>query len=228
MGVSGTTVTIYNSGYQIYVNLDGTFSPSQIWWNTGTGCSGTGYLNDGQSGAGGVGTYSKTLVWSGATNQWYVTTGTVSNDIIYSAIESGGSAVNEPGSPSNGYGPYVTYFAAGDYSFEGGGNSDGSYSCDIHQDYGENYNNGTEGSPHLVTTSAPLVDNYGTFSLDYGLGFSGWQLESFNPQSTLGWPSFSSCTVTVYGGSNGENPGATPPANTTTTNSCLAAPLQLP
>ncbi len=50
----GTSIMIYKAGYAVTVNIDGSFGPSQIWWSSGGGCSGTGYLNDGQGGAGGV------------------------------------------------------------------------------------------------------------------------------------------------------------------------------
>jgi hypothetical protein len=238
MALNGTTLTLYNSGYIIYVNLDGTFNPSTIYWvNGGTCGTGSAYLSDGESGVAGIQTYAKTLAWSGAANQWYVVTGSATDNVITSEAQPGTTTSVDTPPASTGYSPYTNYFSPGDFSDESGGNSDGSFSCAIHQDYGENYNESTftYGSPHLVTSSNPEADTNielpsgnGTYTLDYGLDFSGWALETFSPQSTLGWPAFTTCTVTVYGGTNGENPNGTPANPTTTTNSCVAAPLQLP
>jgi hypothetical protein len=41
--------TIEHSGYIYQLSVDGTFPTAQIWW-TGSNCTGTPYLNDGESG----------------------------------------------------------------------------------------------------------------------------------------------------------------------------------
>ena len=58
-------------------------------------------------------------------------------------------------------------------------------------------------------------------------GWSGWELTPFNPQATLGWPAFSSCSV-VSGPDTDGSTGATITAARTVQVSCLAGPLQLP
>ena len=209
-GGYGTAITIYKSGYLISVNVDGTFSPSQIWWSTGSSCSGTGYLNDGESGAGGAQTWAKTVVWSSATNSWYVTSGTATKAVVTSESGAGTTSAQVPNPP---YPSSTTYFSP-DFSIENSGNTDGSYSCSIHQAY---YYTGS--SYYLVTPSNPEPGGY-------GLGYSGWILSAFDPQTTLGWPAFSSCSVTVDPGYNDSN--GTSSSQSTTNVDCLAGPLQLP
>jgi hypothetical protein len=85
-----TQVTIYKSGYFISLNIDGTFQPSQIWWSSASGCSGTPYLNDGTGSTGGALTYYHTLVYSGETNSFYVTGGTATKNIVTS-VSAGSS-----------------------------------------------------------------------------------------------------------------------------------------
>ncbi|MGA8742030.1 MAG: DNRLRE domain-containing protein [Terracidiphilus sp.] len=206
----GTSITVYKSGYLISINVDGTFTPSQIWWSNGNSCSGTGYLNDGESGAGGVQAYAKTVVWSSATNSWYVTSGTATKDVVTSESGAGTTSAQITDPP---YAPYTTYFSP-DFSIENSGNTDGSYSCSIHQAY--TYNGSTY---YLVTPSHPE-------SGGYGLGYSGWILSTFDPQTTLGWPAFSTCSATVYPEYNGSN--GTSGSQSTTNVDCLAGPLQLP
>ncbi|HXP07870.1 MAG TPA: DNRLRE domain-containing protein [Acidobacteriaceae bacterium] len=60
--------TVEHSGYIYQVGVDGTFPPAQIYW-TGSNCTGTPYLNDGESG--GVTMLAKNLTYSAKTNQLY-------------------------------------------------------------------------------------------------------------------------------------------------------------
>jgi len=169
------SLTIYKSGYAINVNIDGTFTPQQIFWSNGAGCSGTPYLNDG--GSGGIPTYSQTVIWSAADNAFLVTSGTATKAIVTSVIAG-----------------------TSDYSFEYSGNADGSYECDIHQNY--------DGATFTSRT------------------YSGWTLSTFDPQTTLGWPEFSTCTVVVQAPYNDQTQSY---GSASTKNvSCLAGPLQLP
>jgi hypothetical protein len=102
-------VTIYNAGYFVTVNVDGTFQPSQMWWTSPTSCSGTAYLNDGSGGVGGKPAYFHTLVYSGETNSLYVTTGTATKNLIASvgagatnhSIENAGTTLGEADCTSN-------------------------------------------------------------------------------------------------------------------------------
>lgn len=218
LSVNGTSVTIYKSGYAITVNIDGTFTPAQMWWSNGGSCSGTGYLNDGQEGAGGAQTYFKTVVWSGAQNGLFVTSGSPTKGVVTSQAGAGTQSENvTPGSP---YAPYTTYFSP-DFSIENSGASDGSYSCDVHQAWSTEGPNGTV-SPFLVTKTTPIS----VPPFVYGLGYSGWIMEPFDAQTTLGWPSFTTCTVTVEPGFNNETNATT--SGGTATDSCLAGPLALP
>lgn len=69
----------------------------------------------------------------------------------------------------------------------------------------------------------------GSFSCDIHQGtsgYGGWTLATFNPQTSLGWPAFTSCNVTDGPNYNGQT--STTTAATTVTNSCLAGPLELP
>jgi hypothetical protein len=93
------------NGYSFYVNLDGKFSPSQIWWTSATGCTGTAILNDGAGGGGGSTTYAKTAVFSVYANAVMVTgtgtgiltsTGDGSSD---HSIENAGLLYNGSSSP---------------------------------------------------------------------------------------------------------------------------------
>jgi hypothetical protein len=210
LGQSGTTVTIYKSGYAVTVNIDGTFPVSQIWWSNAASCGGTGYLNDGQGGAGGSTIYAKTVVWSSAQNRLLVTSGTATKGIVTSASAPGTTTASIPNPP---YPASTTYFSP-DFSIENAGNGEGSYQCSTHQAY---YYTGS--SYYLVTSSNPEPGGY-------GLGYSGWVLSTFDPQTTLGWPSFSTCSVAVGGQYNGSN--GTTGSSTTASVSCLAGPLQLP
>jgi len=194
----GPSITIYKSGYFISVNVDGTFTPSQIWWSNGGSCSGTGYLNDGQGGAGGLQTYYHTVVWSGAQNGWFVTNGSATKDVVTS-VTAPGTTVTVVTDPP--YAPYNSY-SSPDFSIENSGNSDGSYGCTIHEIY--------DGS-----------------TVETGIGYSGWTLGSFDPQTALGWPAFTTCTVENGPNYNNQTPNAAP-TNGTATNSCLAGPLELP
>jgi hypothetical protein len=200
----GGAITIYNSGYFVTVNIDGTFTPSQIWWSNGSACSGTGYLNDGEGGAGGLQTYYHTVVWSGAQDGWFVTTGSASKDVVTSVAAPGTATYVVSDSPY----PSYDLYNSPDHSIENSGNTDGSYGCSIHQSY--------DGS---------TLDNYPTNG--NSSGYSGWVLGSFDPQSTLGWPSFTSCSVVTGPNYNGQTPDAAGTMGTAT-NSCLAGPLQLP
>jgi hypothetical protein len=193
------------------VNIDGTFNPSQIWWSSGTGCSGTGYLNDGGEGAGGLPTYYKTLAWSGATNSWYVVTGTVTKGSIESI--PGAGTISFHSSYYNDTG-YITP----NFSTENSGNTNGSYACSINQAYEENL---AQNGVVDINSAAVAIANDSN-----GAGFSGWQLTSFDPQITLGWPAFTTCTVNYGPGYNNAAQAYT--ASGTTSNSCLAGPLQLP
>ncbi len=207
-----TSVTIYKSGYFITVNIDGTFTPSQIWWSSGTSCSGTGYLNDGEGGAGGIPEYAETVVWSSAGNGLYVTSGTATKGIVSSEAGTGTTSAQISDPP---YAPYTTYFSP-DFSIENSGNAEGSYQCSIHQAYSNNTSSGTY---QLITKSNPEVGGY-------GLGYSGWVLTPFDAQSTLGWPAFSTCSTTVYPEYNGD--GGTYGSQGTANVGCLAGPLELP
>jgi hypothetical protein len=243
LSLGGTSVTIYNSGYVFTINMDGTFDPAgynTIYWTNGASCSGTPYLSDGANGVGGVQQYYKTLVWSGEANQWYVVSGTPTNDMLVSVPSPG--SVSQLFTPnayaqSQNYGPYTNYFAQTDFSEEYAGTLTGSFSCAIHQDYGASYdqNSNSYSARFLVTEAKPLVFTYNNYAgstsqynLDYGIGWSGWPLAEFSPQTTLSWPQFSSCTVTVYPTANGETGTSSPSNPTTTTSSCVATPLQLP
>ncbi|MGI8960382.1 MAG: hypothetical protein ACR2IV_11595 [Bryobacteraceae bacterium] len=83
VGFSGNNfVTVYKSGYFITIGMGGNFPVSHIWW-TGTPCSGTGYLDDGQAGQAGLlggapQVYTKSVVFSASTNSFLVATGTTS------------------------------------------------------------------------------------------------------------------------------------------------------
>jgi hypothetical protein len=121
-GYYGGTLTIYKSGYAITVNVDGTFPPSQIWWSNAASCGGTAYLNDGNSGSGGVPSYYHTVVWSGAGDSLLYTSGTASKDLVTSV--GAGTA---------------------DRSIENYGTASGSYECDIHQNYSGASTNGYGG-----------------------------------------------------------------------------------
>jgi len=241
-----SSVTIYNSGYVFTINMDGTFNPGAIIWSSGSACSGTPYLNDSANGVGGVQQWYKTLAWSAEANQWYVTSGTPTNDMLVS-VPAPGSATGTytPNSyaQSQGYLPYTMYFAQADFSEEGGGTLTGSFSCSIHQDYGSSFTAysgvnyvGSYSTPFLVTKSNPEVFTYDNdtgdpdkYILDYGIAWSGWPLAAFSPQTTLGWPAFSSCSVDNYGTvANYETPVTSAPSPTTATVSCVATPLQLP
>ncbi|HMH16476.1 MAG TPA: DNRLRE domain-containing protein [Edaphobacter sp.] len=93
-----TLVTIYKSGYFISLNVDGTFQPSQIWWSSASGCSGTPYLNDGTGSSGGALTYYHTLAYSGETNSLYVTGGTATKNVVTSvAAGSGNHSIENSG-----------------------------------------------------------------------------------------------------------------------------------
>ncbi|MGA3082069.1 MAG: hypothetical protein ABSD44_11880 [Terracidiphilus sp.] len=203
VGYAGA-VTIYKSGYTLTVNIDGTFNPSQIWWSSGTACSGTGYLNDGQGGAAGLQMYYHTLVWSGANDSWYVTNGTATKDVVTS-VAAPGTVTHVITNPP--YAPYDEYNSP-DHSIENEGNADGSYGCSIHQSY--------DGA------TLDSVTGNGNSS-----GYSGWTLATFSPQTTLGWPAFTTCTVATGPNYNGQTPDAAGTTGTAT-NSCLAGPLELP
>ena len=241
LSLGGSSVTIYNSGYVFTINMDGTFYPSTIIWTSGSACSGTPYLSDSGNGVGGVQQWYKTVAWSAEANQWYVTSGTPTNDMLASEPAPGGTSATFTGNAyarANNYAPYTMYFAQADFSEEGGGTLTGSFSCSIHQDYGSSYNAYANSytSPFLVTQSNPEVFTYNndpgdpnTYSQDEGIDWSGWPLASFSPQTTLGWPAFSSCSVKNYGiVANNETPVTSAPSPTTATVSCVATPLQLP
>jgi hypothetical protein len=170
-------LTIYNSGYAIAINVDGTFPVSSFYWSTGGSCTGTPYLVDYASNTGGSQLYAKTLAWSAAGDSWYATNGTATKGVVNS-IEIGTS----------------------DHSYELLGTSGSAEVCNIHQSYSGTTFNAT--------------------------AFGGWTLTSFNPQTTLNWPAFETCTIPVNPGTNGQT--GTSSAATTKTVSCLAGPLQLP
>jgi len=236
LSLTGTSVTVYNEGYVITINLDGTFNPSTIDWVAGSCGSGTPYLDDGNTGAGGVQTFYKTLAWSGEANQWYVVTGTATDDLVTSIQQPGTTSYTDTPPSVTGYAPYVTYFSPGNYSTETGGARTGSYSCNINVPYAQNYMiDGSESAYHLVTSGNPETeafylppDDTSTYTEEFGIDFSGWTLAAFSPQTTLGWPAFNTCTVDVYqtyNGDGGTYSGTLPYA--TTTKSCVAAPLIL-
>jgi hypothetical protein len=60
--------TVEHSGYIYQLGVDGTFPAAQIWW-TGSNCTGTPYLNDGESG--GVKMLAKNVTYSAKTNELY-------------------------------------------------------------------------------------------------------------------------------------------------------------
>jgi Collagen triple helix repeat (20 copies) len=103
-------VTIYKAGYFVTLNLDGTFQPSQMWWTSATSCSGTAYLNDGTGGVGGKVAYFHTLAYSGEQNLLYVTSGSVTNNLITS---TGAGSAN--------------------HSIENSGGTSGEANCTINQ-----------------------------------------------------------------------------------------------
>lgn len=99
--------TLLNSGYGVYLNVkngkyfftfgfDGTFPTAQIWW-TGANCTGTPYLNDGDSGdIGQFGitaamSYAFTPVYSAVRNELYVLSSPDSNGVSTSMNIPGGS-----------------------------------------------------------------------------------------------------------------------------------------
>jgi hypothetical protein len=119
LSAPGNGMTIYKSGYAISVNIDGTFSPSQIWWSNSSSCTGTPYLNDGQGGSGGISTYYHTVVWSGAADSFYVVTGTPTKDSVTSvSAGTGNPTIEDPDGAA------------------------GSYECDINTAPGTNYGYG--------------------------------------------------------------------------------------
>jgi hypothetical protein len=166
--------------------------------------------------------YSKTVVWSGAQNGWFVTNGTATKDVVTSV--AGAGTTSETISPGGEYATYTTYFSP-DFSIENSGSTDGSYSCSIHQAYTEN---SSDTGTYLVTKADPE----GSSPFFYGLGYSGWELASFDPQTALSpaWPAFSTCTVDYGPNTTNDYSGASQPAGTsgTVSNHCLAGPLQLP
>jgi hypothetical protein len=92
VGFTGNNfVTIYKSGYFITVGMGGKFPVSQMWW-TGSSCSGTGYLNDGQGG--GAQMYNHTVLYSGSTNSLLVPVGSgaqvVSSNATIASLEDPG------------------------------------------------------------------------------------------------------------------------------------------
>jgi hypothetical protein len=127
-----------------------------------------------------------------------VTNGTATKDLVTSVAPSGTQAYLDGSS-------YV--YNSPDHSIENSGSTGGSYECDIHQSY-----NGS------TLDSFPGNGN--------SSGYSGWILGTFNPQTALGWPSFTTCTVTVLPGYNSQSLGYG--SGGTATDSCLAGPLQLP
>ncbi len=101
---TGATFPIYNSGYILNVNIDGTFPAAHLWWSNSSGCSGTPYLNDENGGLGGVPTYAKTVVWSGAANSFYIP----SRNSVNSVVTSVGAGASNPSieKPDNATGAF--------------------------------------------------------------------------------------------------------------------------
>ncbi len=95
------TVGVYTTNkYFIYLGLDGTFYPSQIWWTGSTGtleCSGTGYLNDGGEAQNGTPEvmYTKSVSFSAALNSLIVPSGSG-----VTATSTGGHAVTSIENPT--------------------------------------------------------------------------------------------------------------------------------
>jgi len=122
VGFTGNNfVTIYKSGYFVTVGMGGKFPVSQIWW-TGSSCSGTGYLNDGQGGVS-LGTapqmYNKTVLYSGSANSLLVPVGSgaqvVSVNATMASIEDPGATDGSTScfsSPSSDSGWQLTTFNA--------------------------------------------------------------------------------------------------------------------
>lgn len=77
-----SSVVIYRNGYAVNVGMDGRFMPSQIWWTSPTGCTGTPVLNDGTGGAGGDPLYYRTVVYSGVANQLMIPSAAATNNIV--------------------------------------------------------------------------------------------------------------------------------------------------
>jgi hypothetical protein len=105
-------VIIYKSGYFITVGMGGKFPVSQIWW-TGSSCSGTGYLNDGQGGVtlgNAPQMYNKTVLYSGSTNSLLVPVGsgaqvvsinaTIASSEDFGPTDGSSSCSSSPGSTS--------------------------------------------------------------------------------------------------------------------------------
>jgi hypothetical protein len=74
IGSFGNGVMVYKNGYYTSVLFSGKFPVSQIWWSN-TNCTGTGYLNDGNSGYGGYVMGTTQVIFSGQTNTLYVPSG---------------------------------------------------------------------------------------------------------------------------------------------------------
>jgi hypothetical protein len=98
---SGNSIAIYTStGYFVSVlagpsGVDN-FPSSQIWW-TGAGCTGTGYLNDGTGGAGGVLRNAKILVYSGSHHALNKLSNADANGVATSVGSIAGSTIENSG-----------------------------------------------------------------------------------------------------------------------------------
>jgi hypothetical protein len=93
----GEYLNLKNGKYFFTVGFDGTFPIGQIWWS-GLNCTGTPYLNDGQSGLIGTASYYTAQasyvnepVYSAAANKLYLLSGGNSNSIALSQNMPGGS-----------------------------------------------------------------------------------------------------------------------------------------
>jgi hypothetical protein len=119
----GGSVTIYNSGYAVTVNMNGTFPDAQIYWTSGTSCSGSPYLNDSQFGAAGASIYYKTAVWSGVADGWFTPSSGETKGLVTSLAGPGTSFSSTEGN----------YETTDNYSGESYGPVAGSYQCSIDQ-----------------------------------------------------------------------------------------------
>jgi len=74
IGSFSNGVVVYRNGYYVSLLFSGKFPVSQIWWSN-SGCTGTGYLNDGNSGYGGYVMGTTQVIYSRQTNSLYVPAG---------------------------------------------------------------------------------------------------------------------------------------------------------
>lgn len=87
--------------YIFYLNGDGFFPGSQIYW-TGAGCTGSAYLNDGWGGTGNQKTWANALVYSAKSNQLYRMANANANGVATSVAATAQSIENPTCMASSG------------------------------------------------------------------------------------------------------------------------------